>query len=91
MAYPSHFFFYQAIIHADSSLLPAKDRQIEQTDINTIQIVNRLPFIAVHVVIMWVTLQRDHPAYVRNLSQAGIDAFKNLYWLDAGLENRTYY
>ncbi|SDW84707.1 hypothetical protein SAMN05216317_11520 [Nitrosomonas eutropha] len=52
MAYPSHFFFYQAIIHADSSLLPAKDRQIEQTDINTIQIVNRLPFIAVHVVIM---------------------------------------
>lgn len=33
----------------------------------------------------------DPPRYVRNLSQTGIDAFKNLDWLDVGLDHRVRY
>ncbi len=35
--------------------------------------------------------ESDPPRYVRNLAQTGIDAFKNLYWLDAGLDYRVRY
>ncbi|SFU44189.1 Alginate export [Nitrosomonas eutropha] len=82
------FFLLPGTIHADSSLLSTKDRQIKQTDINTISNRESSTFYR-RSRSYGVTPQRDPPAYVRNLSQTGIDTFKNLYWLDAGLENRT--
>jgi hypothetical protein len=33
----------------------------------------------------------DPPRYVRNLSKIGIEAFKDITWLDIGLEHRTRY
>jgi hypothetical protein len=33
----------------------------------------------------------DPPGYVRNLSRIGIEAFKDITWLDVGLEHRTRY
>ncbi|MBC6962751.1 MAG: alginate export family protein, partial [Nitrosomonas sp.] len=35
--------------------------------------------------------ESDPPRYVRTLSKTGIDAFKNLYWLDVGLDYRVRY
>lgn len=35
--------------------------------------------------------ETDPPRYVRNLSKTGIDAFKDINWLDVGLEHRTRY
>lgn len=35
--------------------------------------------------------ESDPPRYVRNLSQTGIDAFKDITWLDVGLDHRTRY
>lgn len=32
--------------------------------------------------------ESDPPRYVRNLAKTGIDAFKHLYWLDVGLDQR---
>ena len=33
----------------------------------------------------------DPPRYVRRLSDIGVDAFKDITWLDIGLEHRTRY
>jgi hypothetical protein len=33
--------------------------------------------------------ETDPPRYVRNLSKTGIDAFKDINWLDVGLDHRT--
>jgi len=35
--------------------------------------------------------ESDPPRYVRNLSKIGIEAFKDITWLDIGLEHRTRY
>jgi len=35
--------------------------------------------------------ETDPPRYVRNLAKTGIDAFKDLYWLDVGLDHRVRY
>lgn len=35
--------------------------------------------------------ESDPPRYVRNLSKTGIDAFKDITWLDVGLDHRTRY
>lgn len=35
--------------------------------------------------------ETDPPRYVRNLSKTGIEAFKNITWLDIGFEHRTRY
>jgi len=78
---PTIFFLLSGIIHADSDSLSTKDHQIKQTDTNTTFYRRSRSY--------GVTPQRDPPAYARNLSQTGIDAFRSLYWLDAGLDHRT--
>lgn len=35
--------------------------------------------------------ESDPPRYVRNLSETGIEAFKDITWLDVGLDHRTRY
>lgn len=35
--------------------------------------------------------ESDPPRYVRNLSKTGIEAFKDITWLDVGLDHRTRY
>ena len=35
--------------------------------------------------------ESDPPRYVRNLSKTGIEAFKDINWLDVGLDHRTRY
>jgi hypothetical protein len=35
--------------------------------------------------------ESDPPRYVRNLSKIGIEAFKDITWLDVGLDHRTRY
>ena len=35
--------------------------------------------------------ESDPPRYVRNLSKTGIEAFKDIYWLDVGIDHRTRY
>ena len=35
--------------------------------------------------------ETDPPRYVRNLSKTGIDAFRDIHWLDVGLEHRVRY
>ena len=35
--------------------------------------------------------ESDPPRYVRNLSQTGIEAFKDITWLDVGIDHRTRY
>ena len=35
--------------------------------------------------------ETEPPRYVRNLSKTGIDAYKDITWLDVGLEHRTRY
>jgi len=35
--------------------------------------------------------ESDPPRYVRTLSKTGIEAFKDLYWLDVGIDHRTRY
>ena len=35
--------------------------------------------------------ESDPPRYVRTLSKTGIEAFKDVYWLDVGLDHRTRY
>jgi hypothetical protein len=35
--------------------------------------------------------ETDPPRYVRNLSKTGIEAFKDITWLDVGLDHRTRY
>ncbi|MEP7370922.1 MAG: alginate export family protein [Nitrosospira sp.] len=35
--------------------------------------------------------ESDPPRYVKNLSKTGIDAFKDITWLDVGLDHRTRY
>jgi hypothetical protein len=35
--------------------------------------------------------ESDPPRYVRTLSKTGIEAFKDIYWLDVGIDHRTRY
>lgn len=35
--------------------------------------------------------ESDPPRYVRTLSKTGIEAFKDIYWLDIGIDHRTRY
>ncbi len=82
------FFLLPGMIYADNGLLPTKDHQIEQADNNTVLSHEPSTFYR-RSRSYGVNPQHGPPAYVRNLSQTGIDAFGDLYWLDAGLDHRT--